>query len=79
MAIPSEAMIQAMLKIIAAEYSAARTKFRAMASAHEGYAVILEKMDELWGEIKANQPEKAKQEAIQVAAMALAFLLEVSD
>lgn len=47
------------------------------ASTHEGYAVILEELDELWDEVKANNKEAAKYEAIQVAAMAIAFILEV--
>lgn len=45
-------------------------------SAHEGYAVLLEELDELWEEIKKNprDEKKLKSEAIQVAAMALRFL-----
>ena len=51
-----------------------------MSSAHEGYAVILEELDELWGEIKLKSlyrsQEKMRKEAIQVAAMAVLFVLD---
>ncbi len=43
-------------------------------SRHEGYAVILEELDELWNEIKQNaSPEYIYAEAIQVSAMAMEF------
>jgi len=49
-------------------------------SHHEGYAVIQEEVDELWDVIKCkkthpNLNEALKQEAVQVAAMALRFLV----
>lgn len=61
------------------EVKKARAKFPAMNSPHEGYAVLLEEVDELWDEVKDRNfdPEKAKKEAIQVAAMAIAFAAEV--
>jgi len=46
-------------------------------SPHEGYAVLLEEVDELWDEVKADNVEKARQEAVQVAAMAVRFIMEV--
>ncbi len=48
-------------------------------SSHEGYAVILEEMDELWDEIKKKQPNKdqLKHEAVQAAAMLLRFIAEL--
>lgn len=47
-------------------------------SRHEGFAVLKEEVDELWDDIKANAHLSARKEAIQVAAMALRFLVEVS-
>lgn len=53
-----------------------------MASPHEGYAVILEELDELWAQIKDDKraAEQRRQdmqrEATQVAAMALRFLMD---
>jgi hypothetical protein len=50
-------------------------------SAHEGYAVILEELDELWEEVRKKSrerdPEKLRKEAIQVAAMGVRFVLDV--
>ena len=50
-------------------------------SAHEGYAVILEELDELWDEIKRKRsersPERMRREAVQVAAMGLRFLVDL--
>jgi len=51
-------------------------KFRSM---HEGYAILLEGVDELWDSIKKNQPIKARVEAIQVAAMAIRFINDCCD
>lgn len=60
------------------EYKRARIKHGPMRSPHEGYAVLKEEVDEAWDAIKANDPVHARKEMIQVAAMALAYLLEVS-
>lgn len=47
---------------------------------HEGYAVILEEQDELWAEVKKKRPdpELLYSEAIQVAAMALRFIIDLT-
>ena len=61
------------------EINAARKSHAPMHGAHEGWAVIYEELDELWDEVKAKKLDKAKAyiEAKQVAAMALAFMVEV--
>lgn len=63
----------------AAELSHAIRKFGPMRGAHEGYAVILEELDELWEEIKRREIDAVamRKEAIQVAAMALRFVADV--
>lgn len=59
------------------EYESATRKFGPFNSAHEGYAVIKEELDELWDEIKGSQSvDRMTKEAIQVAAMALRFLTD---
>lgn len=69
------------LSEIANELSGAREKHPAFNSAHEGYAVILEELDELWDEAKRRDASKdaMRKEAIQVAAMALRFIEDVCD
>lgn len=52
-------------------------------SAHEGFAVMNEEVDELWDHVKVNQKrrdaEKMRKEAIQVAAMALRFVIDCTN
>lgn len=50
-------------------------------SPHEGYAVMLEEMDELFDEIKKKHPDKDRmmEEAIQVGAMAIKFILSLKQ
>lgn len=45
-------------------------------SLHDGYAIMLEEFDELWEEIRKRKPDRTalKEEAIQVAAMAMKFV-----
>jgi hypothetical protein len=55
----------------------------AMNSAHEGYAVLAEEVDELWEHVKINQKKRdivaMRKEAVQVAAMAIRFACEVCN
>ena len=65
------------VKEIIHEYRRATKKFGSFASTHEGYAVILEELDELWDEIKKNSSKEVmRKEAVQVAAMGLRFMLD---
>jgi NTP pyrophosphatase (non-canonical NTP hydrolase) len=63
-------------------YSATR-KWPPFNSCHEGYAVLLEEVEEVWEHVKTNQKRRdltaMRKEAIQVAAMAVRFALEVCD
>ena len=63
------------IELIQKEYKLANEKFAMFNSEHEGYAVLLEEVDELWDEIKNNSSKLVMaKEAIQVAAMVLKFL-----
>ena len=57
----------------------ASRKHKPMNSAHEGYAVLKEEVDELWDEIKHKQQNHRlmRKEAIQVAAMAIRLIHDV--
>lgn len=61
------------------ELRSARAHHNPMHSAHEGYAVLKEELEELWDEIKKRKPdiEAMRKEAIQVAAMAIRFIEDV--
>lgn len=61
------------------EIERAVRKHRPMQSAHEGYAVILEELDELWDEVKSDNGRSADgiHEAIQVAAMGVRYVADL--
>lgn len=59
------------------EVISAMTRFASFNSAHEGYAVILEELDEMWDDIKANRVLESTTEALQVAAMAVRYLVDI--
>lgn len=63
------------------EIEAATSKFPPMNSAHEGFAVLKEEVDELWDHVKVKQGERdieaMRKEAIQIAAMAIRFATDV--
>lgn len=69
------------IKDIIEEYKQAISKHGPMASAHEGYAVIKEEVDELWDEIKKKHPDPAnlREEAIQIAAMGIRFVVDCTE
>ena len=65
------------------EFREASSKFQKFNSAHEGFAVLKEEVDELWEAVKLNKkkhPERndlMMRECTQVAAMAFRFLHDV--
>lgn len=76
-----------MIEQIEAEANAAKEKYGAFNSTHEGYAVLKEEVDELWEVIKQNTerrygtPEvkaaKLIPELIQISAVALRMATEL--
>jgi hypothetical protein len=73
--------VAAILREIGQEVMRARAKFAVFNSAHEGYAVILEEVDELWEEVKKRSSLRDKAamhtEAVQIGAMAVRFLTDI--
>lgn len=66
------------------ELESAMENFPAFNSAHEGFAVLKEEVDELWEAVRMKQGgpgrlEHMRKEAVQVAAMALRFIVDVCD
>ncbi len=82
-----ECVLQNLIKenneLVLRELKTAMQNFSPFNSAHEGYAVLLEEVDELWDHVKINQKKRdiqaMKKEAIQIAAMALRFATEVCN
>lgn len=63
------------------ELDLAIEKFPTFNSFHEGYAVILEELDELWEEVRMyphSSKELLRKEAMQVAAMAIRFMVDLT-
>lgn len=70
---PQEALAK-----IRIEYERAAARYGPFSSGHEGYAAIREELDELWDEVKSTDGlGRACEEAVQVAAMALRFLVDL--
>lgn len=73
-------MIDDILLEIKQEYERAEQMFPAFHSLHEGYAVLLEEVDELWEMVRAKQSHKAgvmaRKECIQIAAMAIRMIVD---
>lgn len=65
------------------EYMKAREKFGPFDNGHEGYAVILEELEELWEMVKSKPDHNISlemyRECIQISAMAMAFAVELLD
>lgn len=63
------------------ELKKAITEHSLFSSAHEGYAVLLEELDELWDEVKKKSHKRNIKnmwtEAVQVAAMAMKFVMSL--
>lgn len=79
MAVTKFKRIDAVLREVRDELRVASVDHPPMRSAHEGYAVILEELDELWAEVKSNvgtAPDAAN-EAIQIAAMAVRYVVDL--
>lgn len=76
------------LEQVSDELAAARRKFPDFHSAHEGFAILKEEVDELWAEVKRpsldspgvvhipSRRDAMRAEAIQVAAMAIRFIMD---
>lgn len=62
---------------VSEEFFKCAKKWPPFHSAHEGFSVLKEEVDECWDEVKADQLEKAIAEAVQVGAMALRFITDM--
>ncbi len=81
-AIENVARIMTFVSDVRTEYALATEKYGHFNSAHEGYAVLLEEVDELklevWKKRSKRDPENMYRECVQIAAMALKFAIGVA-
>ena len=70
------ALLNTIMEAVRREYQFAANKFGNFNSQHEGYAILKEEVDELWDAVKDNDQELAVEEAVQVAAMAMRFVID---
>lgn len=79
----AEAPGSAFALYVRCEIERARAGHRPINSVHEGYAVILEELDEFWEEVKKKREHRDKRamylELVQVAAMAQRTAEDVLD
>jgi hypothetical protein len=68
---------RAAVAAVMVELSLARAAHPPVHSLHEGYAVILEEVEELWEEVRKKRTEEAYQEAAQVAVTAIGLMGDI--
>ena len=73
--------VRNVLSALEVELLVAQREHPPMHSPHEGYAVIREELEELWEHVKADTGASydARSEAIQLAAMACRYVLDICD
>lgn len=71
------------LRAVSDEVERAQSIYGGFASAHEGYAVLLEEVDELKAEVwkgpRKRDYDAMMKEACQVAAMAVRLMIEIAE
>lgn len=74
-------LVHVYAKAIVREFFKAAQAHHKQHSLHEGYAVLLEELEEAWAEVKQKHPDIASfdKEAVQTAAMALRWLIDRHD
>lgn len=74
---PYPSQLDLVIADVLRELDLASCKFGPFPTSMHGYAVILEELDEMWAEIKQNNTNRAREECVQVAAMAIRFLMDI--
>lgn len=75
-----DSRVDVIAMVVSRELKQAMNKFKPFNSAHEGFAVLLEEVDELWDEVRTKDVNKdnLRKEAVQVAAMAMRFIHDLN-
>ncbi len=70
------------LRMLKAKVDDPNHPFADLHSPHHGYALLLEEMDELWEEIRKKNKfrdlEAMREEAMQIAALAIRFMVDLT-
>lgn len=73
--------IDSAISDVLSELDSAMTRYPALHSAHEAYAVILEELDEVWDEVRLNpakrDADRLRHELIQLAAMTIRAIVDL--
>ena len=71
------------IQLVVQEYDNAIIMYEPFNSAHEGYAILLEELDELWDEVKKKPNDRdndnLRKEATQVSAMGLRMVVDLNN
>lgn len=77
-----EAKLKEMNDLVEAEVRRVASKEGPFSSAHEGYGIMLEEVDELWDEVKKKKKLRCKNlmraECMQIAAAAIRFMHDLT-
>ena len=71
--------IESLIPLLDFEMNTAFEKYGPYHNSHEQYAVLQEEVDEWWDAIKGNMADCCQYELLQVAAVALRYILENGD
>jgi len=71
--------LSALIPLITGEMDAASKKYGPFHNSHEHYAVLQEEVDEWWDAVKGNMADCCQYELLQIAAVALRYILENGD
>lgn len=78
---PFQERLDKTLEEVREELVRATSLYQPFRSAHEGYAILLEEVDELWEEVRkkpsVSDKRLMREEAVQIAAMAVRFVEDV--
>lgn len=74
-------LVKELVQDLEKELNYAMGKYPSFHSSHEGFAVILEEVDELWEEVRKKSSKRSKKymknECRQIAAMAIRFIVDL--
>ena len=74
---PRDHDLDRIFKEVEDEFTRASSQWPPFVSTHEGYAIILEELDEVWDEVKKRDLKRMEEELVQVIAMSTRLLYDI--